>query len=123
MHLHIRVLNKMRKNDLTEEFSKSDVKKCRVTAALGYLCFLIPLIFDEDKQFARFHCNQSLINFLMATVFTVLLSFVPVAGPFLVILQQLICLDIAVRGIILSCRGRAMRIPVIGKITLIAYKN
>lgn len=123
MHLHIRVLNKMRKNDLTEEFSKSDVKGCRATAALGYLCFLIPLLFDEDKQFARFHCNQSLINFLMATVVTVLFSFVPVAGPFLVILQQMICLGIAVRGIILSCRGRAMRIPVVGKITLIAYKN
>lgn len=123
MHWHIRVLNKMRKNDLTEEFSKSDVKGCRVTAALGYLCFLIPLLFDEEKQFARFHCNQSLINFLMATVVTVLLSFVPVAGPFLVILQQMICLVVAVRGIILSCRGRAMRIPVVGKITLIAYKN
>lgn len=123
MHLHIRVLNKMRKNDLTEEFSKSDVKGCCVTAALGYLCFLIPLLFDEDKQFARFHCNQSLINFLMATVVTVLLSFVPVAGPFLVILQQMICLVVVVRGIILSCRGRAMRIPLVGKITLIAYKN
>lgn len=108
--------------DFTNEIPKCDVQKSRITAMLGYLCFFIPLVFHDDKQFARFHCNQSLINFLLATVFTVMLSLIPGIGLLLVILQQIVCIIIVIRGMILAGKGKAVGIPVVGKITLIAYK-
>lgn len=112
----------LKKIDFTEEIPQYDMQKSRVTAILGYLCFLIPLVFHEDKQFARFHANQSLLNLLLATVFTVLLSLIPVFGLVLVILQQIICAGILIRGMVLAGKGRAVGIPVVGRITLIPYR-
>lgn len=111
-----------KKIDITEEIPETDIQKSRITASLGYLCFFIPLVFHEDKQFALFHCNQSLINFLLATIFTILLSLIPVAGPFLVILQQVFCIVVVIRGMILAGKGKAVGIPVIGRIKLISYR-
>ena len=47
--------------DFTDQIPKYDVKKCRISSMLGYLCFFIPMTMHDDRQFARFHCNQGIV--------------------------------------------------------------
>lgn len=108
--------------DFSDLISENDKEVSRVTAALGYLCFIIPVFFHEDKQFARFHCNQSLLNLILSTVIALLWSFIPYAGVYLVLIQETACIFIAVRGIIQSLSGKAKSIPFVGWITLVAYR-
>ena len=108
--------------DFTDQIPKYDVKKCRISSMLGYLCFFIPMTMHDDRQFARFHCNQSILNLLMSTVVTVLWGMIPYAGPFLLILQELLGLIFAVRGMILSYHGKARSIPLVGWITILPYR-
>lgn len=108
--------------DFTDQIPKYDVKKCRISSMLGYLCFFIPMTMHDDRQFARFHCNQSILNLLLSTVVTVLWGMIPYAGPFLMILQELLCLIFAVRGMILSYQGKARSIPIVGWITILPYR-
>lgn len=107
--------------DVTDKVPASDMEKARTSAALAYVFFFIPLILHSDNCFARFHCNQAVINLLLSTVGAVLLGLVPYAGPFLLAAQELVCLIIAVRGICLAARGKAVGIPFVGWITIIRY--
>lgn len=108
--------------DFSGLISENDKKTSRLTAALGYLCFIIPMVFHEDKQFARFHCNQSFLNLILSTVVALVWSFIPYIGVYLVLLQEIICVLIALRGIAQSFSGKAKSIPFIGWITFIAYR-
>jgi len=108
--------------DFSEFITSRDVRKSRVTAVLGYLVFFIPLVFHGDSQYARFHANQSLINLLLSTVGAVLLSLIPYVGPYLMILQEAMSLVWMVRGMILAGQGRAESIPLVGWITILAYR-
>ena len=108
--------------DFTESIPAYDRKDSRVSAAFAYLLFFVPLVFAEDRQFARFHANQSLLNLILSTLGAVLLSFVPFVGPFLMAGQELLCLVWLVRGVVLALRGKAKSIPFVGWITLIAYR-
>ena len=108
--------------DFTESIPAYDRKDSRVSAAFAYLLFFVPLVFTEDRQFARFHANQSLVNLLLSTLGAVLLSFVPFVGPFLMAGQELLCLVWLVRGVVLALQGKAKSIPLVGWITLIAYR-
>lgn len=108
--------------DFTDIIPEKDKKAAQVTAALGYLCFIIPMVLHEDKQFARFHCNQSLLNLLMSTILAFVWSFIPYVGIYLVILQEIICIFNVLRGMLQAFRGEAKSIPFVGWITLIAYR-
>ena len=94
--------------------------KMRALAGAGYLCFLLPLIYGEKEPFVRFHCNQALINFAMSTVVAVLLSMIPFAGAFLVILQERIFLLLCIRGIIQAAEGKTGEIPLVGRVRIIS---
>lgn len=87
---------------------------------LGYLCFFIPMTMHDDRQFARFHANQSIINLILSTVVTVIWGMIPYVGPFLMILQEL--LFFMIRGMILSYRGVARSLPLVGWITIYPYR-
>ncbi|NLK49297.1 MAG: hypothetical protein GX294_01460 [Candidatus Cloacimonetes bacterium] len=108
--------------DFTRDINPVDIRASRWSAAAGYLFFFIPLIFHDDKKFARFHCNQSFLIFLMSTVLATLLSLIPFVGPILVALVEILCLTLAVRGVVLALRGKAVGIPLIGWITLVSYR-
>lgn len=108
--------------DFTESIPAYDRNASKAAAAFAYLLFFVPLVFAEDRQFARFHANQSLLNLILSTLGAVILSFVPYIGPFLMIAQEVLCLLWLVRGVILSLQGKAKSIPFVGWITLIAYR-
>lgn len=108
--------------DFTSYIKRRDIKSSRISAAAGYVMFFIPLVFNGDNQYARFHANQSLINLILSTVGAVLLGMIPYAGPFLMMLQELLCVIWLVRGIIFSLKGKAVGIPFVGWITIFAYR-
>ena len=108
--------------DFTKSIPAYDRNASKVSAAFSYVLFFVPLIFQEDRQFARFHANQSLLNLILSTLGAVVLSFIPYVGPFLMIGQEALCVVWMVRGIILAIRGEAKSIPFVGWVTLIAYR-
>ena len=108
--------------DFTDQIPKYDVKKCRISSMLGYLCFFIPMTMHDDRQFARFHCNQSILNLILSTVVTVMWGMVPYVGPILMLLQELLCVIFMIRGMILSYKGVARGLPLVGWITIYPYR-
>ena len=42
-------------------FESQDLKKNAIPAALGYICFPVPLIFCKGSPFGRFSANQGLL--------------------------------------------------------------
>lgn len=108
--------------DFTEHIPSHDICKSKICAVAGYLFFMIPMVFGEDKQFARFHCNQALLNLILSTVVAVLLRMIPIVGAYLAIIQELLCIFFGIRGILLSIKGKARGIPLIGWITIVPYR-
>lgn len=108
--------------DYTDAVSPAEIKKGRTAAALGYVCFLIPLILREDNSFAMFHCNQSMLNLILSTVVPALMLCIPVAGVFLAVLQEVLCLVFLIRGIRSALMGKAVEIPVVGWLTIMPYR-
>lgn len=110
------------KVDFTEWIPKYDIQSARISSALGYIFFLIPLLINEDRQFARFHCNQSLLNLILSTVVVICWGMIPGIGIYLMMLQMLVCVVIGIRGMVLALQGKAVGIPLVGWITLVAYR-
>lgn len=109
--------------DFSDEIPEYDIYHSKVTAILAYLIFFIPLVFHDDQQFARFHCNQALLNTLLSTIGATVLGVIPYVGLPLLLITELFCLFNAIRGMILAARGKAVGIPLFGKITLLAYRR
>ena len=108
--------------DFTDQIPKYDVKKCRISSMLGYLCFFIPMTMHDERQFARFHCNQSIINLILSTVIADIWGMIPYIGSYLMIQQEVLCLIFMIRGMILSYKGIARSIPLVGWITIYPYR-
>ena len=108
--------------DFTGQVRRADIKKAKVSSAIGYILFFVPMIFHGENQFARFHCNQSLLNLGLSTIVAVLLGMIPYAGPYLMALQEVLSLIWMIRGIILAAMGKAVSIPLVGWLTIVPYR-
>ena len=108
--------------DFTAQIRPRDVKKAKVTSAIGYVFFFVPMIFHDDNQYARFHTNQALLNLALSTVAAVLLSLIPYVGPYLMAVQEALCLIWMIRGIVFALKGKAVSIPLVGWITILPYR-
>ncbi len=108
--------------DFTPSIRPKDIKKAKASAMIGYVFFFVPMIMNDDNQFARFHCNQSILNLALSTVIAVLLSVIPYIGPYLMALQEILCVIWMIRGMILAVKGKAVSIPLVGWITVLPYR-
>lgn len=108
--------------DFTGSIKPRDVKKAKVSSIIGYVFFFVPMIMHEDNQFARFHCNQSIINLALSTIVAVLLSMIPYIGPYLMALQEILCVIWMIRGMFYAAKGKAISIPLVGWITILPYR-
>ncbi len=108
--------------DFTPSIRSKDIKKAKASAIIGYVFFFVPMIMNDDNQFARFHCNQSILNLALSTVAAVLISLIPYIGPYLMALQEVLCAVWMVRGMILAAKGKAVSIPLVGWITIVPYR-
>ncbi len=114
-------------------FDPADIEKNKTMAGLAYFIFFLPLIVCPDSKYGRFHANQAL-NVLIfyvagAIVFSILSAIFIAAFAFGVlsiisILSTIYYLALAVLGIwglINGFTGKAMKLPVIGGITIIKW--
>ena len=108
--------------DFTGAIKPRDVKKAKVSSIIGYIFFFVPMIMHDDNQFARFHCNQSILNLALSTIVSVLLSMIPYIGPYLMAVQEVLCVIWMIRGMIYAAKEKAIGIPLVGWITILAYR-
>ena len=120
--------------DITDSFEQADIEVNNRLSLLAYLSYLIliPIFLVKNSRFARFHASQGL-NIIIAqvawSVATMITSFIfglisPIFG--LVINVMLSLLHIAfvalmVIGIINAIKGKAKKLPVIGKVKILKY--
>ncbi len=113
-----------------ETFEADDVRKNRIPAALAYLLFFIPLIVCPESHYGRFHANQGLMMLFTAGIGTginLLLSYaLKTAPPQAYLMIGVVSLYVVfftvgffAVGIINAFRGRAKRLPLFGKYTII----
>ncbi|MBQ3533324.1 MAG: hypothetical protein IJA51_06440 [Oscillospiraceae bacterium] len=109
--------------DFTDRVRRRDkTRLAKISSAIGYLFFFVPVIMLENNQFGQFHANQALLNLILSVVGGTVLTFIPGIGIWLALLMELFCLFNMVRGIVLSLQGKARGIPAFGQITIIAYR-
>lgn len=108
--------------DFTGSIRPRDVRKAKISSVIGYIFFFVPMIMHDDNQFARFHCNQSILNLALSTVVAFLLSLIPYAGPYLLAIQEILCIVWMIRGMVLAAKGKAVSIPLVGWITILPYR-
>ena len=109
--------------DLAERFDKETNDQTRVSSALAYLFFFVPIVMHPESKFARYHCNQGLILLILEFLGIVGLAEIPKVGGYLSFLCLLFCLVCLIRGIILALNGKAKRIPFFGKLVIVDFDN
>lgn len=118
----------------TYEYDQSDIEQNKTISAICYLgiLFFLPLVSCPTSKFGRFHANQSLVLFIVSLLISLLVSIlnfvwtIPVIGILLGVLLSVISTVASIGtaalffyGLVNTLNGRALELPVIGKITLI----
>ncbi len=111
------------KEDIAGHFDADTNKEARVSSAIGYLFFFVPLIMNPDSKFARYHANQSFILLLWNTFGLILASLVPYIGMFLTFIVLGFGIIFLIRGMILALRLEAKHVPVIGKLVVFEFED
>ena len=108
-------------------FDPADIKDNKEVSGIAYLwiLFFLPLVTCPSSYYGRYNANQGLILFLLGIIVTGVfgvLTKLPFIGWLFVIPMSLYGLAWTVLSIIclvLTIQGIAVKIPVIGDITLI----
>ena len=111
------------RTDISSRFDAETNKSARISSALGYLLFFIPMTMHPESKFARYHSNQGFILMLWMTAGVAFAATIPYAGPFF--LPPMIAFGVfsAIRGMVVALRCQAKHIPLIGKLILIEFEN
>lgn len=111
-----------RRGYVHEIFAREDIEKNKLVAACSYLLFFLPLIICPYSAFGRFHANQAAVLFVYAlgNVFLrIFLSFIPAAATVIFFVVGTVCLIFAVYGMITAFCGKALKLPLIGRLRLL----
>lgn len=108
--------------DTTAEYDAADIEANKIMGVFAYLSWLvlIPLIGAKDSKFARFHCNQGLVLAITEIVVAVCLGVLkklPLLGWIFAIagdILGIVCLLMAIVGILNALNGKAKELPIIG---------
>jgi len=103
----------------TGAFDQADIDSSKTMAGLAYLIFFLPLLVCPQSKYARFHANQALLLLIVSIAGTIILSFIPVLGWFLLPLFGLFIFVLFVMGLINGFNGKAKRLPVFGKFDIL----
>lgn len=102
-----------------EIFNPEDIEKNKTMAGLAYILFFIPLIACPDSPFGKFHANQGLLLLIVGIVGSMVLSFIPIIGWVILPFFSLAVLIFAILGLVNGLQGKAKRLPIIGKYTIL----
>jgi len=100
-------------------FETEDIEKNKTVSALAYLIFFLPLIACSESAFGKFHANQALVLLIFNVIGNVVFRFIPFVGGILYTLWSIAMLALILFGLINTLNGKALELPVIGKIRLI----
>lgn len=56
------------KTDIAGRFDPETSRSARISSALGYLLFFVPMVMHPESKFARYHTNQGFLLMLLMTV-------------------------------------------------------
>lgn len=102
-----------------DAYSKEDTEKGKTMSGLSYLLFFLPLMVCPESKYAKFHANQVLLLLITAIVGKVILGIIPVIGWMLIPIFGIGVLALGIMGLINGFGGKAKRLPLIGKFTII----
>ena len=86
---------------------------------LAYFIFFIPLLVESENEFGRFHANQGLLVLLLAIAVSIL-GQIPFLGWFIIApLGSILCLVLAIMGIVNASKEEMKELPLIGSIKII----
>lgn len=105
--------------DLEFEFDSEDIEKNKTMAGLAYLIFFLPLVAAPDSKFGKFHANQGLLLLILSVAGNLILGIIPIVGWILMLPFGIFVLVLLVLGLMNGFGGKAKRLPLIGKITII----
>lgn len=100
-------------------YSPEDIEKNKTMAGLSYLLFFLPLIVCPESGYARFHANQALILLIAGIAGNVVLGIIPVVGWMLLPIFGIGVLVLGIMGLVNGFGGKAMRLPLIGRFTIL----
>lgn len=110
-------------NNVNEVFENTydpeDIEKNKTMAGLAYLIFFLPLIVCPTSGYAKFHANQALILLIVGVAGNVILGLIPIIGWVLMPIYGLGVLALGIMGLINGFGGKAKKLPLIGKFTII----
>ena len=55
------------KTDIAGRFDPETSRSARISSALGYLLFFVPMVMHPESKFARYHTNQGFLLMLLMT--------------------------------------------------------
>lgn len=87
-------------------------------SALSYLVFFIPILLIPNSKLTRFHANQGLILFIIATLSSMVI-WIPKIGMTISFVIRIALFILFVYGVINSIQGKMIRLPIIGKLNII----
>lgn len=102
-----------------DTYTADDIEKGKTMAGLSYFLFFLPLIACPESGYAKFHANQSLLLLITGIAGNVILGLIPVIGWMLMPIFGLGILALGIMGIINGFVGKAKRLPLIGKFTIL----
>lgn len=111
------------KNYVHEIFAEADIRANKMVAGLAYFLFFLPLVLRPHSAFGRFHANQALTLFIvfLGNIFLrMFLSFVPSFGNVACSIIGLLCLILAMIGMLTAFFGKAAKLPLIGGLRLLS---
>ena len=104
---------------LEDTYPAEDIEKGKTMAGLSYLLFFLPLVACPESKYAKFHANQSLLLLITAIVGDVILGVIPVVGWMLMPIFGVVVLALGIIGLINGFGGKAKRLPLIGRYTIL----
>ena len=104
---------------LEDTYPAEDIEKGKTMAGLSYLLFFLPLVACPESKYAKFHANQSLLLLITAIVGDVILGVIPVVGWMLMPIFGVVVLALGIIGLINGFGGKAKRLPLIGRFTIL----
>ena len=102
-----------------DSYTTEDIEKGKTMAGLSYLIFFLPLVVCPESKYAKFHANQALLLLITGIAGNVILGIIPVIGWMLMPFFGLGVLALGIMGLINGFGGKAKRLPLIGKFTIL----
>lgn len=102
-----------------EVFDQEDIEKNKTMAGLAYLIFFLPLIACPESRYGKFHANQALLLLIVSIAGNIVLGIIPIIGWILMPLFLIAVCVFGIMGLINGFGGKAKRLPLFGKFTII----